>query len=43
VARLIKRLRYLAVNDNDLTTRELMQAIDSMNGLAARLGAELRL
>lgn len=39
VARMIKRLRYLAANDNDMTTDELLRAIDSMNDLSARLGA----
>ena len=39
VAQLIKRLRYLATNDNDITSKELLKAIDSMNNLASRLGA----
>ncbi len=39
VARMIKRLRYLAANDNDLTPEELLKAIDDMDDLASRLGA----
>lgn len=39
VARMMKRLRYLAANDNDLTPEELLKAIDDMDDLASRLGA----
>ena len=39
VARMIKRLRYLAANDNDLAPEELLKAIDDMDDLASRLGA----
>ena len=39
VARMIKRLRWLALNDNDLTSGELLRAVNAMNELAGRLGA----
>ncbi len=43
VARMIKRLRWLALNNNDLTSGELLRAVNAMNELAGRLGAVLYL
>lgn len=38
IARMIKRLRYLVANDSDISSNELLKAIDSMNDLTSRLG-----